>query len=259
MLLDIIVNQQNYVVGYMDGEPTENAIEVPDTFKEENFLRYKFVNGKLETMTDEEFDKEYPNYYTANQQNIQEENFLKEQRTMLLQTLSDEKAVEYALLYDEWKPNQLYSNNEIVRYGDKLYRCISKARHMSIESWTPYSASSLWTEISDPREEYPEFIQPTGAHNAYSIGSKITFNNIHYISEIENNVWSPIDFPRGWRKISSVEEVNNTYPDFIQPTGAHDAYKKGDRITFQNKRYESVIDDNVYSPENYPAGWKLVE
>lgn len=54
-------------------------------------------------------------------------------------------------------------------------------------------------------------------------------------------------------------ETQDDYTEFKQPTGAHDAYKKGDRITFQNKRYESVIDDNVYSPENYPAGWKLVE
>lgn len=258
MLLDIIVNSQNYVVGYLDAEPTENAIEVSDTFKEENFLRYKLVDGKLETLTDEEFDKEYPNYYTANQRNIQEDNFLKVQKMMLLQTLPDEKAVGFSLLYEEWTVGEIYSNKEIVRHKEKLYRCISKDSHTSIESWAPDLAPSLWVEISDPREEYPDFKQPTGAHDAYTIGDKITFNGEHYISEIDNNVWSPTAFSRGWRKVNSGGGSAEEYPEFKQPTGVHDAYKKGDIVMFKGKKYESLIDNNVYSPEAYPSGWKEV-
>lgn len=49
-----------------------------------------------------------------------------------------------------------------------------------------------------------------------------------------------------------------TIPEFKQPTGAHDAYKKGDVIMFNGKKYESLIDGNVYSPETYPAGWKEI-
>lgn len=261
MLLDIIVNQQNYVVGYIDKEPTENAIEVPDTFKEENFLRYKLVDGKLETLTDEEFDKEYPNYYTCNRRNVQEEEFQKEQKKLLLQALPDSKAVEFSLLYDEWAIGEIYSKNEIVRYKEKLYRCIAEEPHTSIESWAPDLAHSLWVEISDPREEYPEFKQPAGAHDAYGVGDKVTYDGEHYISEIDNNVWSPTAFPTGWRKTSSGSGGGSSaeeYPEFKQPTGAHDAYKKGDKVLFNNKKYESLIDNNVYSPEAYPAGWKEI-
>ena len=46
------------------------------------------------------------------------------------------------------------------------------------------------------------------------------------------------------------------WPEFVQPTGAHDAYKKGDKITFEGKHYISLIDANVYSPTAYPAGWQ---
>ena len=45
-------------------------------------------------------------------------------------------------------------------------------------------------------------------------------------------------------------------PEWVQPTGAHDAYSKGDKVIFEGKTYESVIDSNVYSPIAYPAGWK---
>jgi len=53
-----------------------------------------------------------------------------------------------------------------------------------------------------------------------------------------------------------IETVTEGYPEFVQPTGAHDAYAKGDRVTFQGKDYESLIDANVWSPATYPAGWK---
>ncbi|MGV3060622.1 carbohydrate-binding protein [Streptococcus hyovaginalis] len=54
-------------------------------------------------------------------------------------------------------------------------------------------------------------------------------------------------------------EVVDVVNEFVQPAGAHDAYKKGDRVTFGGKVYASAIDNNVYSPTAYPAGWTLVE
>ena len=46
------------------------------------------------------------------------------------------------------------------------------------------------------------------------------------------------------------------YPVWSQPTGAHDAYNKGDIVNYNGTLYESLIDGNTYSPEAYPAGWK---
>lgn len=45
------------------------------------------------------------------------------------------------------------------------------------------------------------------------------------------------------------------YPDFVQPTGAHDAYQAGDKITFAGKQYICQMDGCVWSPEVYPAAW----
>lgn len=47
------------------------------------------------------------------------------------------------------------------------------------------------------------------------------------------------------------------YPVWAQPTGAHDAYNKGDIVNYNDTLYESLIDGNVYSPEAYPAGWAV--
>lgn len=49
------------------------------------------------------------------------------------------------------------------------------------------------------------------------------------------------------------------YPVWSQPTGAHDAYNKGDIVDYNGALYRSLIDGNTYSPDAYPAGWELVE
>lgn len=54
------------------------------------------------------------------------------------------------------------------------------------------------------------------------------------------------------------EPNESTIPEFKQPTGAHDAYHKGDTVMFNGKKYESIIDNNTHSPEAYPAGWKEI-
>ena len=55
--------------------------------------------------------------------------------------------------------------------------------------------------------------------------------------------------------IEPVEE----YPEYVKPTGAHDAYKIGDKITYNGKYYECIFDGCGWNPDEYPAGWKEVE
>ena len=47
------------------------------------------------------------------------------------------------------------------------------------------------------------------------------------------------------------------YPIWSKPTGAHDAYNTGDIVDYNGTLYRSVIDGNIYSPEEYPAGWEV--
>ena len=50
------------------------------------------------------------------------------------------------------------------------------------------------------------------------------------------------------------------YPAWVQPTGAHDAYNTGDKMTYTDgKRYICQMDNCVWGPDVYPAGWKLAE
>ncbi len=58
-------------------------------------------------------------------------------------------------------------------------------------------------EPSEPEkeEEYPEYIQPQGAHDAYKIGDKITYKGKKYICQMNGCVWTPDDYPKGWQEV----------------------------------------------------------
>ena len=99
-----------------------------------------------------------------------------------------------------------------------------------------------------------EWRQPTGAHDAYPQDWEVTHDGRTWISTTPANVWQP--GVSGWREV--VEE-DAAPPEWVAPSGAHDAYKAGDRVTFEGAVYESVIDGNVWSPTDYPQGWKTVE
>ena len=57
---------------------------------------------------------------------------------------------------------------------------------------------------TEPTDEWPEYVQPTGAHDAYQVGDKITWDGKHYICIFANCVWSPADYPAGWQEQSEV-------------------------------------------------------
>lgn len=54
-------------------------------------------------------------------------------------------------------------------------------------------------------------------------------------------------------------EPEEEYPEYVQPTGAHDAYHNGDKITYKGKRYRCIAPDGVavvWAPDVYPAYWE---
>ena len=87
------------------------------------------------------------------------------------ETLDDVTLTEHADIFPKWDENWTGKKGTILRDGDKLYRSIhdvGKGQNVK-----PSENPSMWTPIGDPREEFPEWRQPLGAHDAYSAGSKI--------------------------------------------------------------------------------------
>lgn len=104
--------------------------------------------------------------------------------------LPDEDAKDAPELFPMWSGEGVsYSKDDRVQYQGKLYKCLQP--HTSQEDWTPDVSVSLWVEVSDPSVEWPEWVQPAGAHDAYNEGDKVSHNDKHWISNIDGNVWEP--------------------------------------------------------------------
>lgn len=112
------------------------------------------------------------------------------------EALSDEDALDVAALFPTWasKLGQQVNVGERLWYDGKLYRVIQA--HTTQSDWTPDTVPGLYTEISIV--EWPEWVQPISAETAYNTGDKVTFEGTHYVSLIDNNTWSPAEYPAGW-------------------------------------------------------------
>lgn len=103
--------------------------------------------------------------------------------------IDDVTAGEHAELFAAWEPDVSYEVGSIRAYGGRLYRCVQA--HTSQTDWTPDTAVSLWAQIADPAEEWPEWSRPVGAHDAYSAGDKVSHGGQHWVSDLDGNVWEP--------------------------------------------------------------------
>lgn len=103
--------------------------------------------------------------------------------------IDDVTATEHTDVFSQWESGVAYAVGNIRTYNEKLYKCVQA--HTSQSDWTPDVAPALWTAIGDPAEEWPEWSQPLGAHDAYQIGDKVSCDGKHWVSNTANNVWKP--------------------------------------------------------------------
>ena len=195
-------------------------------------------------------------------------------------TLSEEQAMEVAAVYQAWEAGKSYAVGDILSYGTnqvgdpQLYKVVQA--HTSQANWTPDATPALYNAFGLDESGYPLWAQPSGAHDAYDQGDIVNYNGTLYQSTINGNVWSPDVYPAGWTVYEATPKPEEpepepepepdpepeeppTYPAWVQPTGAHDAYNIGDIVNYNGMLYKSLIDGNVWSPDAYPQGWEVYD
>ena len=94
---------------------------------------------------------------------------------------------------------------------------------------------------------------------SYKKGQRVFYNGILYkvlTDHTSQESWTPEQAPSLFVKV--INSISGEIPEWQQPS-AENAYMKGERVKFEGKIYESLLDNNVWSPSAYPAGWKEVE
>ena len=110
--------------------------------------------------------------------------------------VDDETALDVQVLFQIWEIGKAYIMGDRVQYNGLLYKCVQG--HTSQSDWTPDITPALWTRVSV--DEYPEWIQPTGAQDAYRLGAKVSHNGKHWTSDIDYNTYEPSVY--GWSEVT---------------------------------------------------------
>lgn len=103
-------------------------------------------------------------------------------------------------------------------------------------------------------DAYPAW---TGAGKEYKKDTRVTYNGVLYKvlqDHTSQETWTPEAAPSLFAKVLTAE---GEILDWQQP-GSTNPYMKGDKVKYNGKVYESLIDNNVWKPDEYPAGWKEV-
>lgn len=104
-------------------------------------------------------------------------------------------------------------------------------------------------------ELFPEW--SATAH--YDVGDRVRYGGVLYRclqAHDAQSGWNPADAPSLWAKVLIPDP--EVIPEWEQPDSTN-PYMKGDKVRYNGKVYESLIDNNIWSPEAYPAGWSEVE
>lgn len=95
----------------------------------------------------------------------------------------------------------------------------------------------------------------------YAVGDRVYYDGILYkVVQAHTSLptWTPDIAPSLFAKVLIPSDDPEDIPDWEQP-GSTNPYMAGDRVRYEGHIYESVIDNNIWSPSAYPAGWTLIE
>lgn len=193
-LTRIIVSDDGALLTIVENATLEGAQMVKDN---NNYYLHIYLDEhkNLTVASEEELKAEraenYVKLFGNNTKDITERTeILQNKIVQLAQKLSDEDALNYKEFYKNWDGKSVqYAQDDKVRYGEILYKCLSA--HTSQESWSPTNTPSLWSKILvSETGAINEWEQPNST-NPYQKGDKVRFNGKIYESLINNNVWQP--------------------------------------------------------------------
>ncbi len=106
-------------------------------------------------------------------------------------------------------------------------------------------------EIKEFYDEWQEGVQ-------YELGRYVMYKDVLYkviTAHTSQADWTPVAATSLFANV--LTSLDGTPKDWVQPDSTN-PYMKGDKVLFEGKTYESIIDNNIWSPSAYPAGWKEI-
>lgn len=188
--------------------------------------------------------------------------------------LDDETAATVPSLFTPWTVGEAVEVGDRRYYAHRLYKVVQA--HTTQADWTPDVTPALWAVLGDPGEagtiddpitaargmeyEYGKYYFDPEDGKIYlceregeATGGKIILQYLPH--ELIGQYFSAAE--SGETEEPAEPDTGDTYPEWVQPTGGHDAYNTGDIVMYNGTAYRSLIDGNVWAPDAYPQGWEV--
>lgn len=122
-------------------------------------------------------------------------------------------------------------------------------------------AKMVASEVTDDAKALAiqEFYDDWEVGVKYEVGTYIRYEGVLYkviTAHTSQSDWTPTSASSLFAKVL-IDPTGETINEWVQPDSTN-PYMAGDKVIFNGKTYESVIDNNVWSPSAYPAGWKEI-
>jgi len=171
----------------------------------------------------------------------------------LAASASDEVVAQTTMaIYDVWAPNTHYNYNQPLVHEGQLYRVAQAGGVDSLEHQPPNAKGMLAayrpinvTAAGTYEDPIPfTYGMDCFAGKHYSYEGQVWLRN----SDMIPCEWAPSEDIWQWSVATGEEPVTEEWPEWVQPTGAHDAYALGAQVSHNGKHWTSDIDANPYEP-----------
>lgn len=175
--------------------------------------------------------------------------------------LTDAEGLENVELFAQYEVGKDYAIGDRFQYNGELYKVLQA--HTSQADWVPGTGTeSLYAKVDEIHAGTAEDPIPYN-------GNMELVENLYYI---QDNVLYKCTRSTGSAVYNALSELVGIYvevvtsepeeptgdevAEWVQPTGAQDAYDVGDRVSHNGMVWECTSPSNVYEPGVY--GWVVV-
>lgn len=179
--------------------------------------------------------------------------------------------IKTAGVYDKWAAGK-YEVGDIRTNAGQVWECWTahdNAIYPDITPDNPQTWANFWRPLhgKSPETARPWVKPQYGTTDMYHAGEYMVWTDGNTYECVSDTVYSPDEYAQAWRVVGEASEPDGEedvqepsteeYPAWVQPTGAHDAYAQGAKVSHNGKKWTSDVANNVWEPGVY--GWTEVQ
>lgn len=173
----------------------------------------------------------------------------------------DDQKIKASGLYENWAPGA-FKVGDIRNANGQTWECFQEHDVAIYPDITPDGPAwgTFWRPLHGKSASTARpFVPVHGAHDTYKPGEYAIWTDGSLRECVRETAYGPDEDPTAWKSPGTETPTPNEpilaaeWPEWVQPSGAHDAYDAGDKVSHNGARWISDVSSNIWEPGVY--GW----